>query len=340
MNFKYINKYSTQAAYDAANKFYPNTSYIEATDEIVYAERDPNLMVAKFTTTSANQSIRISGRQQNFSSITVEGVDQTIGTGVLNYTFATAGEHEVTYRLINNGTGLYMAFQSCSQLTSILLPETVTTISQYAFENCNNLTSLTIPNSVTTIGNSSIWGCTSLTSITIPSSVTRIDNGGIGGCTALTSVTIPSSVTRIDDNPFYDSTNITSITVDSGNTYFNDGNGSNCIINTSNKLISGCKNTVIPNTVTSIGNTAFRIMGLTGALNIPASVTSIGNQAFMNNTGITSITCNATTPPTLGSNVFMNISATCPIYVPAASVDTYKAASGWSERASYIQAIS
>jgi len=290
---KYINKFQTVAAYDEAEKYYPNVSYIEATDEVRYQETDPTITVAIYTTTSANQNVKILNNQERFDSIVIDGEAQTIGTDILNHTFATTGNHKV--ELV------------CKYVT---LPD-----------NCFD-------------------GCTELTDITLSTLITGMNGNVFHGCTGLTSVKIGYSVTYIYGAVYYDSPNITSITVDRGNTVYNDGNGSNCIIKTStNELIQGCKNTVIPNTVTKIDNIAFRIMGLTGALNIPASVTSIGDSAFMNNMGITSITCNATTPPTLGSNVFYNIPATCPIYVPAASVDAYKAASGWSDRAAYIQAI-
>jgi len=67
-------------------------------------------------------------------------------------------------------------------------------------------------------------------------------------------------------------------------------------------------------------------------------VTSIGNEAFDSCRSLTSVTVEATTPPTLSTDAF-NSTNNCPIYVPCDSVDTYKAASGWSTYASRIQAI-
>jgi hypothetical protein len=67
-------------------------------------------------------------------------------------------------------------------------------------------------------------------------------------------------------------------------------------------------------------------------------VTSIGSEAFYGCSSLTSITCEATTPPTLKWSVFDDTND-CPIYVPADSVDTYKAAENWSEYAKRIQAI-
>ena len=101
---------------------------------------------------------------------------------------------------------------------------------------------------------------------------------------------------------------------------------------------SGLTSVTIPNSVTSIGRSAFmHCSGLT-SVTIPNSVTSIGYQAFYGCTGITSMVIEATTPPSLGSSAFNNTND-CPIYVPAESIEAYKAASGWSTYASRIQAI-
>ena len=95
----------------------------------------------------------------------------------------------------------------------------------------------------------------------------------------------------------------------------------------------------IPKSVTSIGGSAFRgCSGLT-SITIGNCVTDIGNYAFNGCSSLTSVTIEATTPPILDSTTFMSTNS-CPIYVPAQSVDAYKAASLWSDYASRIQAIS
>ena len=81
------------------------------------------------------------------------------------------------------------AFYYCSSLTSVTIPNNVTSIGNYAFSSCSSLTSVTIPNSVTSIGSSVFSKCTSLTSVTIPDSVTSIGKYAFQNCTSLTSIT-------------------------------------------------------------------------------------------------------------------------------------------------------
>ena len=95
----------------------------------------------------------------------------------------------------------------------------------------------------------------------------------------------------------------------------------------------------IPNTVSLIGNQTFVNCANLSSINIPSLVISIGDYAFYGCTGLTSVIVEATTPPTLGTNVFTNDTNLTHIHVPSASVDTYKAAIGWSEYASIISAI-
>ena len=99
------------------------------------------------------------------------------------------------------------------------------------------------------------------------------------------------------------------------------------------------KNVDISNSVTSIEGYAFQSCSFLKSINIPSGVTSIGSGAFSGCNALTSVTVEATTPPTLGTNVFNGTHADLVIYVPAGSVDTYKSASGWSTYASKIQAI-
>ena len=104
-------------------------------------------------------------------------------------------------------------------------------------------------------------------------------------------------------------------------------------------IVSGCETSVIPTdgTIKSIGMQSFRAINALKVLVIPSSVTKIEDYAFTYCRNLESITIEATTPPTLGSLVFPTSS--CPIYVPAGSVDAYKNARNWSSYASRIVAI-
>jgi uncharacterized protein YjdB len=106
------------------------------------------------------------------------------------------------------------AFGGCSGLTSVTIPNSVTSIGDWAFSGCSDLTSITIPNSVTSIGDWAFSGCSGLTSVTIPSSVTSIGDWAFYYCSGLTSVTIPNSVTSIGDWAFYGCSGLTSVTVE------------------------------------------------------------------------------------------------------------------------------
>ncbi len=94
------------------------------------------------------------------------------------------------------------AFSKCVSLTSVTIPESVTSIGNSAFNSCKSLTSITIPNNVTTLGNNAFSGCVSLTSITIPNSLTSIGKLAFWQCEALTSIIIPNSVETIGEAAF------------------------------------------------------------------------------------------------------------------------------------------
>ena len=94
------------------------------------------------------------------------------------------------------------AFEGCSGLTSVTIPNGVTSIGERALEGCSGLTSVTIGSSVTSIGQWAFYGCSGLTSVTIPNGVTSIGQWVFYGCSGLTSVTIPNGVTSIGKSAF------------------------------------------------------------------------------------------------------------------------------------------
>ena len=183
-------------------------------------------------------------------------------------------------------------------VTSITIPDSVTSIGTYTFYNCTNLTSITIPDSVTSIGTYSFLNCTSLTTITVDAD--NLNYSSVGGLlfnklqTLLIqypvgilgdSYTIPDSVTSIGTYSFYNCPNLTNVTI---------GNSVTSIGGNAFQSCSNLATITIADSVTSIGGSAFQdCIGLTN-VTIPDSVTSIAASAFLNCTSLTSVTLPAT----------------------------------------------
>ena len=168
---------------------------------------------------------------------------------------------------------------------------TVSKIADNAFANCGKLSSITIPNSVTSIGSSAFYNCSGLTSVTIGNNVTYIGESAFKNCVSLKSLIIPKSVTSIGNQAFYNCKGLTSIKVESGNQYYDSRNDCNALIETaSNTLLVGSNNSTIPNSVSSIGSYAFYNCKGLKSINIPNNVSLIGSSAFYGCNGLTSIT--------------------------------------------------
>jgi len=205
-----------------------------------------------------------------------------------------------------------------TEITNLVIPNSVTSIGNNTFFGCTGLTSITIPNSVTSIGQGAFSGCSGLTSITIPSSVTDIEQSAFYNCTGLTSIDIPSSVTSIGQSAFSNCSGLISFTIPNGVTSIGVETFRGC---------TGLTSIIIPNNVTSIGDYAFQnCSGLT-AITIPNSVTSIGTNAFSGCTSLKLIVCDNPTPPTAGYGSFPSNAVGI---VPESSVTAYKSATGWS----------
>jgi len=187
------------------------------------------------------------------------------------------------------------------------LPRTIKTIGNSAFSSCSGITNVTIPSDITSLG-AAVFSASDIKSATFENGILAIPNSFFSGCKSFTSVTIPNSVTTIGESAFASCYSLTSVN--------------------------------IPNSVTTIGESAFVFSSGLTSCTIGSGVTNIGRNAFGYCSGLTSVTVNATTPPTLGGDIFGEKTpiskGTGVIFVPCEYVDVYKTASGWSDYASCI----
>ena len=213
-------------------------------------------------------------------SVTVTGhVDGYNAVGELNIPESVSYDgHDYAVTVIGN-----TAFMYCFYLTSLTIPNTVTTIEEGAFSYCSGFTGdLVIPNSVVTIEPSAFFTCYSFDGdLVIGNAVTTIGDYAFNDCNGMHGVlNIPSNVTSIGLDAFR-YCEFGGMTVDPANPVFDSRDNCNAIIVTStNELLTGCVNTVIPNTVTAIGENAFCGLGDLTSIDIPESVISIGTGAF------------------------------------------------------------
>lgn len=169
------------------------------------------------------------------------------------------------------------AFRDCDGFTgNLIIPDAVTTIGDYAFNDCDGFTGLTLGYSLTTIGSYAFGGCNSLTGgLTFGNALTTIGDHAFNNCNGFTgSLTIPNSVTTIGNNAFYYCTGfIGDLTIGNSVTSIGESAFYHC---------SGFNgNLTIGNSVTTIGQNAFSTCNhFTGNLVIPNSVTTIGYNAF------------------------------------------------------------
>lgn len=287
----------------------------------------------------------------------------------LTNVYITDIEKWCTIKLEVGSNPLYYAhnlYLNGELVTDLVIPDSITSIGDHAFSGCSSITSITIPNSITFIGNDAFRNCNSLTSINIPDSVISIGMQAFLNCKSLTNVYI-TDITKWCAIEFHDNTSTPLGHTTHNYLYLNGELVTDLIIPDSVTSIGNytfyccisMKSITIPNSVTSIGRLAFyccsdlininipnsvmtigygafmRCYSLT-SVTIPDSVTSIGDSAFSYCGSLTSIYCKPTAPPTLGSNVFDDISSDAKIYVPAKSVDAYKTAQYWSNYADKI----
>ena len=219
---------------------------------------------------------------------------------------------------MRSGANLYI---NGTLLTELVIPDSVTSIRDYAFYGCSSLTSIEIPDSVTSIGDWAFYDCSSLVSIVIPDSVTSIGSYAFRDCSSLTSVVIPDSVTSVGECAFNGCTNLTSIEIPDS------------VTSIGSRMFDGCSSLTsieIPDSVTSIGDWAFDGCSSLVSIVIPDSVTSIREDAFrycsslkdVYYTGSVEKWCNISfetsnsNPMYLGANLYINGTLLTELVIP------------------------
>ena len=191
-------------------------------------------------------------------------------------------------------------------VTDLTIPDSVTSIVDYAFIGCNNLISVTIPNSVTSIGGYAFENCRSLTSVNIPNSVTSVGEGAFNGCSGINYVTLSNNIDSIKDETFRNCSGLTSITIPNSVTNIGERAFDNC---------SGLTSVSIPNSVTSIGTHAFYYCSSLESITLSNSIERIEHMTF----GFCSQLANIIIPESvtyIGESAFIGCSSLKSIVIP------------------------
>jgi hypothetical protein len=171
------------------------------------------------------------------------------------------------------------AFKDCTKLKTIVLPSQLTVISDDLFSGCSTLATVTLPSSLTAIGKEAFLNCDRLTSsFVLPSALTSLGTAVFQGCKTLGNVTLPSSITSIPAHLFDSCTQLTSVTLPDSITSIGDYAFCNCNV---------LKISTVPASVLSIGSHAFESCWAITSFTVPTSVTSLGASAFAYCKGLT-----------------------------------------------------
>ncbi|MDO4725643.1 MAG: leucine-rich repeat domain-containing protein [Porphyromonadaceae bacterium] len=242
------------------------------------------------------------------------------------------------------------AFANCSELTSVMIPSTVTKIGEGAFVDCSKLANITLPSTINTIGKEAFFGCAAFTVIEIPASVKFIGELSFIGCRSLTAINVDEANTEYkSENGVLFSKNGSKIyrypVAKSGETY----SIPTSVTSIEKGTFNGCvalNKIEIPQGTTSIGAYSFDGCTALKSISVPSDVTFIGSRAFADCTSLTTFISNIadTAALTLEYYAFYNIpmgnvSNACKLYVPSGSIVQYQKAIQWNQFNPHIYSI-
>lgn len=216
---KYLRLFENISDYESEKEslVLPNVSHVKS-GEVYYNPYVETMLVATYNVTSTTDTTKLSGCDRykttyylldNLEEMYIDGVK--LDEPVHEYRFDSTGEHTVKYKLSDETQIPDSALAGCTSLTSVTIPDSVTSIGDSAFNSCSSLTSINIPDSVTEIRGAAFEYCISLKSVTIGNGVTSIGWSAFSDCPLLTNVTIPDSVTTIANRAFYNCTALKSV---------------------------------------------------------------------------------------------------------------------------------
>lgn len=261
------------------------------TDEKLSDEASTQLLVSTIESTEAEVPIKQTQENIESESIAYFYKNAVIGGSTL---IKFNGRDSDSVVIPEGVTGILdFAFSSCYELKNISIPSTVTKISKLAFYDCPNLQSISVsPENpifrsennccIERKTNRLVLGCSKSV---IPEGVTAIGNFAFNDCENLTEIRIPASVATIAEGAFYCCKSLQSIQVSAQNpTYYAENNC--CIEIKTHRLIIGCKNSMLPDGIVSIATGAFRgCSGLIG-VSLPFGVVKIEESAFYDCTAL------------------------------------------------------
>lgn len=235
----------------------------------------------------------------------------------------------------DNIIGSYM-FYNCKVLTTLRLPDSITSIGDFSFADCERLSVISVPNSVEYYGKQSFRNDISLLRVPMPNDLKTIDDMAFSGCNGLSEITIPSNVTYIGSGITINCQNLERINVDADNTNYTSRDG--VLYNSSiDELIIypiGLEGSefVVPEGVKQIAAYAFMNAKELKIVHLPSSLIHIGQDSFVGCVNLTALRIKALTPPTCQNDCFDDISKTrCELYVPIGCRSYYWVAPVWSE---------
>ena len=204
------------------------------------------------------------------------------------------------------------AFSWCDSLTTITLPDSLTSIGNSAFAFCKSLTTITLPDNLASIGDLAFAFCGSLTTITLPEGLDSIGDGTFSGCSSLTSVTLPDSLTSIGANPFTYCPLLEKISVSPDHPVFEQFDG--VLYEKATRTLICCPagkagdTFAVPDGTLTIGDYAFACCNSLTTVTLPEGLASIGDSAFSFCESLTAVTL-PDSLTSIGKNPFSSCSS-------------------------------